>query len=382
MEPTQPLSPARPLEQLAELFRHFADTECTAEPLYDALSRAAAADPATLQLLWAAPSLEQQRPNLLLAAVHFLILDGSRHPLRDYFPSAGGARAVDAELSACFAAFRDAHAGELRALIAARTTQTNEAGRCAVLWPVLQHVARALGRSELALLDFGCSAGLNLGVDRYRYDYGARSGGAEAARGTPEIECRLVGAGALPEPVTPPLRIAARLGLDVAPIAVQDPDAVRWLRACVWPHDRARALRFDAAVALAQRHAWPVRREPDCVAALDAWVRALPAGLPAVVLNSWVLTYLDREARARYVATLEALVQARGAAWLSAESPRLRLSPRAAPAPAPALPGTEYEAGSLWTLCSAGAPEPRYTVLARSHPHGKWLEWLAPPTAD
>lgn len=379
--PPSPDPPARPLDHLAEFFRFFATRECPHEPVYVALCHAAAADPDTLQLLWAAPDRTQQRPNLLLAAVHYLILNGSAHPLREYFPSAGGSRAVDTAFADCFTSFRAAHASELRALIASRATQTNEVGRCAALWPALLHIAAASGHGELALLDFGCSAGLNLGVDRYRYDYGSYVGGAVAESGSPTIACRLIGPHALPRPPAGGLRIGSRLGLDVAPAPVHDADAMRWLRACVWPHDQERARRFDAAVALARRHRWPVRREADCVAALDAWVRALPQGALAVVVNSWVLTYLEREARHRYAATLEALAQERRAVWLSAEGPQLQPPAAAVRAHArvrpPSLPGTEYEAGSLWTLCSAGASGPAYAVIARAHHHGKWLEWLA-----
>ena len=56
-------------------------------------------------------------------------------------------------------------------------TQTNEIARCAALWPALGAVAATTGARDLALLDFGCSAGLNLGIDqfalRYQTDDGA-----------------------------------------------------------------------------------------------------------------------------------------------------------------------------------------------------------------
>ena len=56
-------------------------------------------------------------------------------------------------------------------------------------------IARRSGHPKLALLDFGCSAGLNLGVDAYRYDDGA--GDASA----PRVAC-----GPKAAPVRPPLR--------------------------------------------------------------------------------------------------------------------------------------------------------------------------------
>lgn len=363
-------------ERMARFFVRFAETECAAEPLYDALCRQAAERPALLGWLEAA-SPEQRRPNLLLAAVHELVLAGSTHPLAGWFPSVGGTRAVDATLPAVFDDFCAVHADALRAHIATRSTQTNEIGRCAVLWPVLLRLAAQSGRRRFALLDLGCSAGLNLGVDAYRYEIGGErcaTAGADAA--APTITCRLDG------PLRPPLQsappqIVERLGIDPAPIDIQDEAAVRWLRACLWPHDTARRERFDGAVALARRDRWPVRRERDCTAAAVRWVEAQPADVLPVVFNSWVLTYFRADALARHAEVMRRLVQDRDAAWISAEEPRLRIGDETVP-PLPSDADAERRHATLWTLMRRGPDGmPHAQVLARSHPHGKWLEWFA-----
>ena len=49
-------------------------------------------------------------------------------------------------------------------------------------------------------------------------------------------------------PLDPP-PVAWRAGIDLSPVDLRDPDDVRWLRACLWPDQRARHERFDAAVA-------------------------------------------------------------------------------------------------------------------------------------
>ena len=54
----------------------------------------------------------------------------------------------------------------MRATVLARATQTNEAGRCAVLLPFLAELPQ-----PLALLEVGASAGLCLLPDRYSYRY-------------------------------------------------------------------------------------------------------------------------------------------------------------------------------------------------------------------
>jgi hypothetical protein len=361
---------------LAGHFLQFADTECQPGQLYDALCRIAAAEPSVLELLSAAAP-EQRRPNLLLAAVHDLVLAGDGHPLAAYFESVGGQRLVDAALHACLLDFCSERRGELLERIGSRTTQTNEIGRCAVLWPMLRHIVASTGRSRIALLDFGCSAGLNLGVDAYRYDYGEFCLGAEASAGVPVIECRLIGEARPATGAAPMPEIVERLGVDPAPTTVDDERAVRWLRACIWPHDTARRARFDRAVELARQRRWPVRAADDCTAAVEQWVARLPPGVVPLVFNSWVLTYLDRESLARHVARMETLVQRSAVMWLSAEGPALRIG-NAEPPPLAADATPEQRAGTLWTLAAAAAVSPRYEVLARSHPHGKWLEWSRP----
>jgi hypothetical protein len=80
-------------EALAERFRHFGEQECRgSSPLYERLSLAAARDPEVLGLL-AAGQGSQRRPNLLFAAVHYLLLRGDPHPLGRFYPSLRAERA-------------------------------------------------------------------------------------------------------------------------------------------------------------------------------------------------------------------------------------------------------------------------------------------------
>ncbi|MFZ2988292.1 DUF2332 family protein, partial [Ideonella sp.] len=171
---------------LAPAFEACAATDFAAEPLYAMLCRLMARSPGLLALLDAAPAT-QQRANLILAALHHEVLrqaedEGDLHAsgpadalttpaLGDWFASTGGQRSPDdAALPAALATFSQQHAPALAQLIAQRRTQTNEVGRCAVLRPALDAIARRHGPA-LALFDFGCSAGLNLGLADYRIDY-------------------------------------------------------------------------------------------------------------------------------------------------------------------------------------------------------------------
>ena len=361
------------LQTLARRFVHFAEHDCIEDALYVALCRLLADRPQALELLLEAePS--QRKPNLLLAALHARVLAGGASALRPYYASAGGAREPDAALAdALDAALRDEH-DALVSLVAARSTQTNEIGRCAVLWPALIAAAARHGCGELALLDFGCSAGLNLGVDQYRYDYGDDRLGAWALPTAPRLTCRLVGGAALPHDVPPP-RIVLRLGIDPAPVDVADNEQRAWLHACLWPGDRERTERLSSAVAIARRECWPVVQHADCTAAIEPWLDSLPSGVLPVVFSSFVLMYFERPALVRHIATMRSLAREREMLWLSAEGPGLPISDAPVPPPPRGIAGLaddELVRGSTWWLVDGDGDH----CVARAHPHGRWMQWL------
>lgn len=381
-DPTSPFATAAVPDRLAarsRQFERFADTECHDDPLYVALCRLLAARPQALAWLDAAAPT-QQRPNLWLAALHERVLAGAAEPLAAWYRSVGGQRQPDESLATALDDVLAAQGPALRALLATRATQTNEIGRCAVLWPALAEIAAQAGGRPLALLDVGCSAGLNLGVDRFAYSHGERRLGVAPGPGVPMLACHPVGG--RPPPSREPPHLATRLGIDPTPVDVRDADALRWLRACVWPHEVARLERLDQAAALLRTEGWPVRREADCLAAIEPWLDSLPPGVQPVVFNSWVLAYLEPAALAAHVAAMRSLVQRRGVAWLSAEGAGLRLGddgPDDLPPPPPAddrVSDAELANATLWWCLRPGpAGQPQARLLARSHPHGRWLAW-------
>ncbi|MGN6527694.1 MAG: DUF2332 family protein [Burkholderiaceae bacterium] len=381
------------LRRLQERFDHFARLEVPDDPLYRAIAEAVAARPAWAALLAAAPAT-QQLPVLWFAALHDRLLErcaaGARPGLADYYPSAGPARAPDAAFAGHLADFLAREHAALRERIASRSTQTNEIGRCAVLWPLLRAECERRGRTRVALLDVGTSAGLNLGVDHWRYRYVDDAAGATlaiappaAADDVPEIACRVLAGAPMPMRGDGPApEIVERLGIDVAPVDVADEAAVRWLRACVWPHDATRGARFEAAVRHARARRWPVRACDDAIAAAESWLEALPADVLPVVFNSWVLAYFEPAARQAYAQRLLAAVAARDAAWISGEPPGVGRSwwP-ALPEPAPPAPGGAVDAAELahataWTIATAApAGGIAWRLGARSHAHGRWVRW-------
>src|SRR5271169_761479 len=178
-------------QPLSDHFRGFsAVAERDGGTTYPAICRGVADDVVVLSLLDGAPP-PQRRPLLLLAAVHYLLLAGTDHPLAAYYDTVAEVRGTAAadpapagEVTVAFTDFCRAHRAELERLIATRTTQTNEVGRCTALMPGLCHIA-SLYRWEvpLSLLDLGTSAGLNLLFDDYGYTYRAAVGDATLTAG-------------------------------------------------------------------------------------------------------------------------------------------------------------------------------------------------------
>lgn len=231
--------------------------------------------------------------------------------------------------------------------------QTNEVARSGALMPGLMVIA-AETRLPLRLFELGTSAGLNLWLDRWRYDLGGATSGPEDSgvviapqwQGSP--------------PPASTVEVLSRRGVDIAPLDVTDAATRERLLAYVWPDQPARVARAEAAMAFAAANP-PAIDRADAADWLDATVHGA-AGSVAVVFHSIAFQYFPAESRARISATLAA----RGAgatpdapiAWL-----RLEMDD-------PALPAFPTLRLTLWR---GGDPEER--LLANAHPHGTAIAW-------
>jgi len=364
-------------QELSKLLSRFGREDCPQEPLYIALCAIAAEDERLLALLAEAP-LEQRKVNLLLAALHERVLAGAAPELAVYYRSAGGTLDPDAGLAAALSACVERERPALVHHLRHGATQTNEVARGAAIWPALGAAAQATGARHLALLDFGCSAGLNLGVDQYHLRYQGDDGdwherGVARGAGVAEIESRWLGDAPLPAEAG--WRIALRHGLDPAPINPADPDGLRWLQACLWPHDGARRQRLALAAGQLSRLPHTLRQADDCIAAIEPWLRGLPAGVQPVMLTSWVQYYLGEAELARLRATVDRLALDHGLAWIAGELPALSARDAAVP-PLPDLPASDApSSATLWTLRWAASGGVAERALGWSHPHGRWVSW-------
>jgi hypothetical protein len=338
-------------EALAQRFARFARQECHVSPLYEQLSLGIAHDPEILAIAGQATP-GQPVPNLFLAAVHYLLLKRVRHPLAAFYPSLSPGGSAPANPYPSFRAFCLEHREEMLALISTRLVQTNEVRRCGCLLPAFTHVARQTKGRPLALVEIGASAGLNLLWDRYGYDYG--TGRRYGDPGSPvQITCALHGEQQPPLPVVLPM-MATRLGLDLHPIDVRDPDAALWLRALVWPDEAGRAELLQQAVQVAQT-APPELLAGDALDLLPEVLTTIPNDQALCVFHTHTINQFPAEARARLSASLAEQAMRRNLyrvsiEWLGARHPRL-------------------EAVSF----ERGLRAERFLAYCGSH--GEWLEW-------
>ena len=345
------------VSHLAAQFERFAQVECGSSPLYRHLARSVAADPDLLALAGAGTG--GPKPNLFFAAVHCLLLDGATpHGLARFYPTLGGTYSDGDEAYPHFRAFCLEHRAQIEALIATRRVQTNEVARAAFLLPALALIARRGAPDQLlALVEVGTSAGLLLHVDRYAYDYG--DGRVHGTPGSPlTIRCDLRGDRHPPLPDGAPA-VAARVGIDLNPIDLGDPEERRWLKALVWGDQVDRFRRLEQAITLAAANP-PRLLAGDGIALTGQALDELPPDLTAVVFHCHTLNQFTPEMRERFAAVL---------AGRSAGRPvyQLSLEYMAAGALHPEMRLKVY----------AGGVQTEETLLARYHAHGEWLEWLA-----
>jgi hypothetical protein len=358
-------------ERLAQHMVRIADEEFSlSSALYDRLARALADRPDLAAPLLAAPP-GQRRALLYFAAVGYLLrTSATGHPLTEWMPLLGGDRAADdGDPLAALADLIGTHRDQITHLCATRQTQTNEAARSTLLRPAFGRAAELAAGRALALIELGTSAGLLLVPDRYAHTYRRADGtsttyGAGALELTAELRSQ-----AWPAPAAIDLPIASRTGIDLNPIRWDAPDAVTWLRSCIWPEHVERAARLDAAL-VEVAAAVPEFIAGDIVAELPvALARAEEASVP-VVFASHAVCYLDDDGRADLVRLVDSVGRTRDMVLILNES-----APNMSQMFAPSVPATAAGARTHVTIISWLDGVPSVEVQAEGGAHGIWLDF-------
>jgi hypothetical protein len=238
--------------------------------------------------------------------------------------------------------------------------QTNEAGRSSnfvagMLWLAGQGLP-----SRFECVEIGSSAGINLMLDRYRYDLdGVITGPAMPVMSfAPEWRG--------PPPPNQVVELVATRGCDVAPVDLRDPAQALRLKAYIWPEHTLRFERLEAAIAAAKAQA-PELVEMNAANFVEAELaKPQQAGVTRVLMHSIVWQYVPQEQRKRVRLAMEAAgaraTAERPLVWLALEANRTSL------------------AHELTVQYWPGGEE--RVQLAHAHAHGAWIEWLGAPAAS
>jgi hypothetical protein len=248
----------------------------------------------------------------LLGAVNRLALTGREQALAEAYR--------DGDVADAWEKLRDVllrNAAELRGSLD-RPVQTNEVGRCAALLFGFLAAGAETGL-PLRLLEVGASAGLNLRWDRYHYEADGFIWGPTGSPLTLTFELD----GKPPATDLPAsIEVASRAGCDATPLDPTTEEGRLTLLSFIWPDQRERIERMEAALRVAREEPVALDREPAA-----AWAErrlAEPAlGQATVIYHSIVSQYLsDSEREALFGSIREAGERATAEAplaWLRME---------------------------------------------------------------
>ena len=323
-------------------------------PLYAYIAKQAADDTEILALV-ANADLATQVTNLLFGAVHFLLLEGIRHPLADFYPDLTQSPRPIVDSYRDFRIFCLEHVQEIERLVTQKRVQTNEVTRCSMLLPAFNLVYQRMNKKPLAIVEIGSSAGIHLIWDHFYYDYGLIG-----QVGNPDANVKLITdvRGNIRPPIPAQmLQVAYRIGSDIYPIDPNDDEATRWLRALIWPEHQDRLFQLEAALR-------DLRLKPVQVVAGNATetlpeiLRNVPSDLNLCVFHSYAMVQMPKVIHEQILDHLLAFSIKRdfyriSQEWFSGQQhPQIEL--------------TTYHDGQAQT-----------ELLAYAESHGRWLEWLA-----
>lgn len=338
----------RTIEQMEARFLAFAETECLGyAPFYERLCELVAGDPEVLDIARQS-NRGQPIPNLFFAAVHYLLLSDTAHPLAQYFSSVESSKSAAEDIFGEYKDFCMKRRHALVELLSVRRVQTNVVGRCAYLMPSFGIVSTHAGGQPLALIDVGTSAGLNLNWDRYHYSYSnQREFGPTDA--TVRLESRVMSS-RFPELPEQYPEVASRVGIDMAPVDLTNPDALLWSRSLIWPEHPHRARVFESAASVLTQNP-PTLFAGDALDLLPGILDTVPDNASPCVFHCHTLNQFTPPARESFREIIEKASAERAVYIVSQEGGTLEVSQRVS--------------GARNVLATANCD-----------PHGWWVEWL------
>ena len=221
-------------------FKRFSQLEAKGQSnLYEHLTSEISKDPELLQIASIIPP-EQPAPNLFLAAVHWLLMKNPNELLANYYPHLSQIPIPDPDPYDVFRLFVLRNKDKIQAILQEKKVQTCVVERCGLLLPAFAIISARNPDTNLALIEFGTAAGLNLFWDKYKYTYlnsDITIGPSDPYESKVSIETKLRGLHR-PAIFSNMPDISHRVGIDLNPIDVFNDDDCSWLKALLWPQEQ------------------------------------------------------------------------------------------------------------------------------------------------
>ena len=270
------------LSQLAQKFQAFARVESQAmSPFYSAMSERIWQDDDVLAIA-SNVSTGQPPPNMLFAAVLFLLNRGANAELLARYPPQWSPDDSDATYSR----FRELileKAAEIILILQTRRVQSNVVRRAAVLALDLHHARRKVGDGPLVNIEIGCSLGLTLLWQQFHYGYRPVRPIGDA-NSPVRLVTEMTGE-PLPADFTELPSVDESIGIEFEPVDADDPDAIEWLEVLIWPNHEDNLLLSRAALELLRSEP-PTIHRGDAAIVIPKVIATLPAGSAVCVYHS------------------------------------------------------------------------------------------------
>lgn len=277
---------------IAERFTNFATFECVgSSELYRTLSLQIANDNELLNLCLHARE-GQPIPNLLFGAVHNLLLQGTDHELKEFYPSVVDEVIRVTNPFPLFKDFCNENTEEIKFILKNKLVQTNEVRRCAYLYPIFCFIYNQT-KKPLSLIEIGTSAGLQLLCDQYSYSYHSNEiyGNLDS---TVHLTSKVRDGEMLHNLLAFNPPVNSRLGIDLHISDLTNEEDYLWLKALIWPEHKERLENLEDSVKQLRLNP-PTLIEGDGVALLPKIVKDVP------MIRQYVFSILMSLIRCRVV---------------------------------------------------------------------------------
>ena len=235
-----------------------------------------------------------------------------------------------------------------------KIVQTNEVSRSSILINGFNWIIHQQHKSELSLIEVGCSAGLNLCWDDFCYKFEEKIIGHDNCHLV--LTCGVKGS-YRPDLDFSSLKIKDRVGIDLNPLNISSSEDSLWLQALIWPEQLNRIDRLQKAIEISKNEP-KVLIKGNAVNKLSEILTNIDKDSIAVVYQSFAFYLFSEAEKEKITNILLDTSKSRPIFLLSMEWEGIEGKKTF-------LKVDSFMNGSQDSL-----------ILAECHFHGEWIKWL------